>query len=97
MPTESVDILIAGAGPCGLALASELTRSTVREQAGIDFEGAGYEEAFALADVHMDWPLSPEEVTLFYSPAGLVVVAPIPHQRFRIVATVKQAPQAPTL
>jgi 2-polyprenyl-6-methoxyphenol hydroxylase-like FAD-dependent oxidoreductase len=45
----------------------------------------------------MDWPLTPEEVTLFYSPAGLVVVAPIPHQRFRIMATVKQSPRVPTL
>jgi 2-polyprenyl-6-methoxyphenol hydroxylase-like FAD-dependent oxidoreductase len=72
-------------------------RSTVREQAGIDFEGGSYEEDFVLADVHMDWPLAQEEVTLFYSPAGLVVVAPIPHQRFRIVATVKHSPQVPTL
>ena len=58
--------------------------STVREQAGIAFEGGSYEEAFVLADVHMDWPLNREEVTLFYSPAGLVVVAPIPDQRLRV-------------
>ncbi len=71
--------------------------STVREQAGIPFEGGSYEEVFVLADVHMDWPLSREEVTLLYSPAGLVVVAPIPHQRFRIVATVQASPATPTL
>ena len=50
-----------------------------------------------LADVHMDWPLGREEVTLFYSPAGLVVVAPIPGQRFRIVATVNVAPPVPSI
>jgi 2-polyprenyl-6-methoxyphenol hydroxylase-like FAD-dependent oxidoreductase len=71
--------------------------STVREQAGIAFEGGSYEEVFVLADVHMDWPLSLEEVTLLYSPAGLVVVAPIPQQRFRIVATVQESPAVPTL
>jgi 2-polyprenyl-6-methoxyphenol hydroxylase-like FAD-dependent oxidoreductase len=71
--------------------------STVREQAGIPFEGGSYEENFVLADVHMDWPLSPEEVTLLYSPDGLVVVAPIPQHRFRIVATVQESPATPTL
>lgn len=71
--------------------------STVREQAGIAFEGGSYEETFVLADVHMEWPLSREEVTLFYSPAGLVVVAPIPEQRFRVVATVNAAPAVPTI
>ena len=43
----------------------------------------------------MDWPLPRDEVTLFYAPAGLMVVAPIPDDRFRIVATVKQAPPVP--
>jgi 2-polyprenyl-6-methoxyphenol hydroxylase-like FAD-dependent oxidoreductase len=69
--------------------------SRVRELAGIPFEGGSYEEAFVLADVHMEWPLGRDEVSLLYSPAGLVVVAPIPHDRFRIVATVKDAPGVP--
>jgi 2-polyprenyl-6-methoxyphenol hydroxylase-like FAD-dependent oxidoreductase len=50
-----------------------------------------------LADVRMDWPLSRYEVTLFYSPKGLVVVAPLPDERFRIVATVDEAPEVPSL
>jgi len=69
--------------------------STVREQSGIAFAGGAYEQSFVLADVHMQWPLSRDEVTLFYSPAGLMVVAPLPENRFRIVATVDQAPEAP--
>ncbi len=44
--------------------------SIVRTQAGIPFAGAAYEQDFVLADVRMQWPLSREEVTLFYSPAG---------------------------
>jgi 2-polyprenyl-6-methoxyphenol hydroxylase-like FAD-dependent oxidoreductase len=71
-------------------------RSTVREQSGIAFSGGEYEASFVLADVSMDWPLS-EEVTLFYSPKGLVVVAPLPNERFRIVATVDEAPEVPSL
>jgi 2-polyprenyl-6-methoxyphenol hydroxylase-like FAD-dependent oxidoreductase len=71
--------------------------STVREQSGIGFAGGAYEQSFVLADVHMDWPLSREEVTLFYSPEGLVVVAPLPDDRFRIVATMDDAPELPSV
>ncbi len=71
--------------------------SRVREQAEIPFEGAAYEQGFVLADVHLDWPLSREEVTLFYSPKGLAVVAPLPEDHFRIVATDDAAPETPTL
>jgi 2-polyprenyl-6-methoxyphenol hydroxylase-like FAD-dependent oxidoreductase len=71
--------------------------STVREQSGISFAGGAYEQSFVLADVHMDWPLSQEEVTLFYSPEGLVVVAPLPEDHFRIVATMDDAPEFPSM
>jgi 2-polyprenyl-6-methoxyphenol hydroxylase-like FAD-dependent oxidoreductase len=71
--------------------------SIVREQAVIGFAGAAYEQSFVLADVAMDWPLSRDEVTLFYSPDGLMVVAPLPQDRFRIVATTDDAPQAPSV
>jgi 2-polyprenyl-6-methoxyphenol hydroxylase-like FAD-dependent oxidoreductase len=71
--------------------------SLVRERAGIAFVGAAYEQRFVLADVRMDWPLSREEVSLFYSPDGLVVVAALPDDRFRIVATVDEAPEQPSI
>ena len=71
--------------------------STVRQQAGIGFAGSRYAESFALADVDMDWPLSRREVNLFLAPAGLVVVAPLPDDRYRIVATLDQAPEHPAL
>lgn len=71
--------------------------SVVRDQSGIAFSGGAYEQNFVLADVHMHWPLSRDEVTLFYSPKGLVVTAPLPHDRFRIVATVDSAPERPSI
>jgi 2-polyprenyl-6-methoxyphenol hydroxylase-like FAD-dependent oxidoreductase len=43
----------------------------------------------------MEWPHGREEVMLFFSPAGLVVVAPSPNGRFRIVATLEPAPEHP--
>lgn len=73
--------------------------STVREQAGISFDGAAYPQSFVLADVRLDWDLPAAEVQLFFSPAGLVVVAPLPGGRHRVVATVDttvaEAPEHP--
>lgn len=69
--------------------------STVREQAGIAFEGAAYPQSFVLADVRLDWGLPGDEVQLFFSPAGLVVVAPLPGGHHRVVATVDDAPEHP--
>jgi 2-polyprenyl-6-methoxyphenol hydroxylase-like FAD-dependent oxidoreductase len=71
--------------------------SVVREQASIPFIGGNYEESFVLADVEMDWPLDREEVSLFFSDKGLIVVAPLPGGRFRIVATMKDAPPEPSI
>jgi 2-polyprenyl-6-methoxyphenol hydroxylase-like FAD-dependent oxidoreductase len=69
--------------------------STVRERAGIRFPGGSYEEAFSLADVRLTGGLPADEVILFFSPEGLVVVAPLPDGVHRIVATVDSAPEHP--
>jgi 2-polyprenyl-6-methoxyphenol hydroxylase-like FAD-dependent oxidoreductase len=71
--------------------------SNVRAAAGIAYEGAPYEESFVLADIHMDWPLRDPEVSLFFSAAGLVVVAPLPGGAYRVVATLENAPERPGL
>ena len=71
--------------------------STVRAATDIRFEGAAYAESFVLADVHMDWPLGQSEVSLCFSGAGLVVVAPLPDGTYRIVATMDQAPEKPNI
>jgi 2-polyprenyl-6-methoxyphenol hydroxylase-like FAD-dependent oxidoreductase len=69
--------------------------SLVRQTAAIDFPGSRYEESFVLADVEMNWSHGRDEVMLFFSPAGLVVVAPLPGGAFRIVATLDDAPERP--
>lgn len=71
--------------------------SLVRQTAGIGFSGEAYEESFVLADVEMNWDHGRDEVMLFFSPAGLVVVAPLPNGRYRIVATLDDAPKEPNV
>ncbi|MDQ3590103.1 MAG: FAD-dependent monooxygenase [Actinomycetota bacterium] len=73
------------------------THSSVREAVGIPFEGETYPQSFVLADVRMDWRLPDDEVQLFFSPEGLVVVAPLPEGRHRVVATVDDARPEPSL
>lgn len=71
--------------------------SLVRRSAGIGYQGGTYDASFVLADVDLHWGHGRDEVMLFFSPAGLVVVAPLPGGRFRIVATMDEAPATPGL
>jgi len=70
--------------------------SVVRERSGIAFSGGSYDEAFVLADVRLSGGVPSDEVILYFSPAGLVVVAPLPGGVHRIVATVDEAPEHPS-
>ncbi|MEU1268356.1 FAD-dependent monooxygenase [Streptomyces sp. NPDC005799] len=79
------------------AVGADGMHSTVREAAGIGFSGNAYAESFVLADVMMDWAPGPEEVSLTFGTAGLTVVAPLPGGRYRVVATVDDAPATPDL
>ncbi len=69
--------------------------SAVREQTGIGFAGDTYGQSFVVADVHLDWAFDEREVMLYFAPAGLLVVAPLPGGRHRIVATADVAPEHP--
>jgi 2-polyprenyl-6-methoxyphenol hydroxylase-like FAD-dependent oxidoreductase len=71
--------------------------SLVRRTAGIGFTGESYEDSFVLADVDMEWEHGRDEVKLFFSPAGLLVVAPLPDGGFRLVGPVDNAPEKPAL
>jgi len=69
-------------------------KSTVRNAAAISFPGDTY-GSFLLADVRMDWPIAKDEVTLFFSGAGTLVVAPMSRDRYRVVAQLSGAPSVP--
>ena len=70
--------------------------SAVRTAAGIGFRGHAYPESFALADVRLTGDAPVGEILLFYARTGLVVVAPLPGDVYRIVAPVPDAPRAPS-
>ncbi|MEV0231002.1 FAD-dependent monooxygenase [Nonomuraea sp. NPDC050786] len=71
--------------------------STVREHSGISFTGDTYDQSFVLADVRLDWAGAADEVSLYFAPGGVTVVAPLPGGRHRIVATVEEAPERPDI
>lgn len=71
--------------------------SIVREQDSISFIGGSYQENFILADVEMEWFLGRKDANMFLSKEGIVLVVPLPHNHFRIVATVKEAPATPVI
>jgi 2-polyprenyl-6-methoxyphenol hydroxylase-like FAD-dependent oxidoreductase len=70
--------------------------SAVRAHANIAFRGHEYPESFALADVRLQGSAPADEIFLFYAPAGLTVLAPLPGGLHRIVAPVENAPAVPT-
>ncbi len=70
--------------------------STVREQAGIGFDGGAYERVVRARRRHDCAGDAPaDEVILFWATAGLTVVAPLPGDVYRIVAPVDDAPEDP--
>jgi 2-polyprenyl-6-methoxyphenol hydroxylase-like FAD-dependent oxidoreductase len=69
--------------------------SAVREHSGIAFSGASYAESFVLADVRLSGHAPVDEVVLYLSPSGMVVLAPLPGGIHRVVATVDHAPEHP--
>lgn len=78
-----------------LAVGADGMHSKVRAILNIPFRGASYGESFVLADVRLSGGVPTDEVVLFFSPAGMVVVAPLPDGVHRIVATVANAPEQP--
>lgn len=79
------------------AVGADGMHSVVREAAAIGFTGGRYAQSFLLADVQLEWPLPANEVQLFFSGDGLVVVAPLPGGHHRVVATMDAAPEQVTV
>ena len=78
-----------------LVVGADGLHSTVRAAAGIPLPVSAYAESFVLADVAMQWQPGRKEVSLTFGRAGLTVVAPLPGDRYRVVATLDQAPPEP--
>ena len=61
--------------------------STLRKVLGFSFEGAPYPETIVLADVRLESHLAPDEAHTFLTAHGAIIIAPLPHGRARVIAT----------
>jgi 2-polyprenyl-6-methoxyphenol hydroxylase-like FAD-dependent oxidoreductase len=77
-------------------IAADGMHSTIRDLAGLGSDPNGaLPLSFALADVRVEGGLPADEVLLFFSSPGMLVVAPLPDGSFRLVAEVDDAPREP--
>jgi 2-polyprenyl-6-methoxyphenol hydroxylase-like FAD-dependent oxidoreductase len=77
-------------------VAADGMHSTIRELSGLGHDGNGaLPLSFALADVRVEGGLPADQVLLFFSKPGMLVVAPLPDGSFRLVAEVDDAPEQP--
>ncbi len=71
------------------------SHSTVREQARIALTGDSAGASYTLADVHLTGGVPDNELVVYFSPAGHLVVLPLPGNIHRVVAHVAEAPEQP--
>jgi 2-polyprenyl-6-methoxyphenol hydroxylase-like FAD-dependent oxidoreductase len=76
-------------------VAADGMNSTIRELAGLRMPGNTLQLSCSLVDIRVDGGLPVDEVALYFSAAGLLVVAPLPDGSFRLVAEVGDAPEHP--
>lgn len=69
--------------------------STVRAQARIGFHGDAAGASYTLADVRLTGGVPDDELVVYFSPAGHLVVLPLPGGIHRVVAHVAEAPEGP--
>jgi 2-polyprenyl-6-methoxyphenol hydroxylase-like FAD-dependent oxidoreductase len=79
-------------------VAADGMHSKIRDVAGLGHDGNdALPLSFTLADVRVEGGLPADEVLLFFSKSGMLVVAPLPDGSFRLVAEVDDAPEEPDI
>jgi 2-polyprenyl-6-methoxyphenol hydroxylase-like FAD-dependent oxidoreductase len=63
--------------------------SVIRHQVGAEFDGSMYPESFVLADVHVAWSLSDNEIHVFLHEDGVVAAFPYGNGRYRLMGDMK--------
>jgi 2-polyprenyl-6-methoxyphenol hydroxylase-like FAD-dependent oxidoreductase len=77
-------------------VAADGMKSAIRDLSGLGHNGNdALSLSFALADVRVKGGLPADQVLLFFSKSGMLVVAPLPDGSFRLVAEVDDAPEQP--
>lgn len=80
-----------------IVVGADGAHSTVREQARIEISARSASASYALADVHLTGGVPDDELVVFFSPAGHLVVLPLPGGLHRVVAHVAEAPERPDI
>jgi 2-polyprenyl-6-methoxyphenol hydroxylase-like FAD-dependent oxidoreductase len=76
---------------CGWLVGCDGAHSTVRHALGVPFAGEAEPNDWMLADVHVDGPIDPDRVSVFFHEDGVLACFPITERRFRLVADVGPA------
>ena len=66
---------------------AEGSHSIVRRTLDLEFKGKSLEQAYALADLHLEGALPDDELSIFLTAKGLLAVFPLGNRRFRLIAT----------
>jgi 2-polyprenyl-6-methoxyphenol hydroxylase-like FAD-dependent oxidoreductase len=80
-----------------IVIGADGAHSTTRKQAGIDISARSASASYSLADVHLTGGVPDDELIVYFSPAGHLVVLPLPGGVHRIVAHVEEAPERPDI
>ncbi len=76
---------------CSYLAACDGAHSTVRHGLAAQFEGTTLPSDWLLADVELDGDLPGNELTICWTPNGVLVLVPIRDARFRVIADVGRA------
>ncbi|MCE3549903.1 FAD-dependent monooxygenase [Pseudonocardia sp. RS11V-5] len=71
--------------PVGWVVGADGGHSTTRHLAGTHLEGGFHGQHFAMADVDVDTPLSPDTIRMFTHPDGMGILFPLAGTRARIM------------
>jgi 2-polyprenyl-6-methoxyphenol hydroxylase-like FAD-dependent oxidoreductase len=69
-------------------------RSTVRSLAGVAFPGVTFRQPFVLADMRLGSGPPPDEIHLFFSRPGAVIMGHMPDDVYRVCLSLDQAPES---
>ncbi|MHB8815368.1 MAG: FAD-dependent oxidoreductase [Steroidobacteraceae bacterium] len=96
---ECVTIRLATGGSMRtrFVVGADGVQSVVRSSSQIAYEGSSAGESYSLADVRLRGGVPNDELVVYFSSAGHLVVLPLPGGMHRIVAHVRSAPQRPSM
>lgn len=70
-------------------VAADGANSSIRRMLALPFSGKSFREAWVLADLKASWPISREEVHIFFSEEGVLEVFPLTNNTIRITGNLR--------